>query len=99
MGLDETIRALGDPTRREILRMLRVGDLPAGEIAAAFPTAAATVSHHLSVLRDAGLVQAERDGRMIVYSLNSTVFQDLIGQLIEMMDGSGRGSSDQEDER
>lgn len=97
--MDETIRALADPTRREILRMLRSGDLAAGEIAAAFPTAAATISHHLAVLREAGLVQAEREGRMIVYSLNSTVFQDLIGQLMEMLDVSGNESPDREGER
>src|SRR3712207_8831397 len=71
--LDQTIRALGDPTRREILRALRGGDLTAGEIAARFPMTAASVSHHLAVLKDAGLVTAERNGRSLIYSLETTV--------------------------
>lgn len=91
MGIDDTIRALGDPTRREILRALRERDLTAGEIAALFPITAASVSHHLSVLKDAGLVQAERDGRMIIYSLESTVFQEFVRQMMALLDvGEGR---------
>ena len=86
--LDETIRALADPTRREILRMLRGGDLAAGEIAARFDMTAPTVSHHLSVLKDAGLVQAERNGRSVVYSIDTTVVQDFLG---EMMRFFGKG--------
>lgn len=92
MGLDETIRALSDPTRREILRLLREGDLTAGEIGARFPITGASVSHHLNVLKDAGLVQAERSGRTIVYSLNSTVFQDLVRQLMGLLDVDGEGT-------
>lgn len=87
--LDDTIRALGDPTRREILKALRGGDLSAGEIAARFPMTAASVSHHLSVLREAGLVKAERNGRNVVYSLETTVFQEFIQQMMEML-GTGR---------
>src|SRR5690554_436703 len=91
MGLDDTMRALADPTRREILRRLRERDLTAGEIAALFPITAASVSHHLSVLKDAGLVQAERDGRMIIYSLESTVFQEFVRQMMALLDvGEGR---------
>jgi len=92
VGLDETIRALSDPTRREILRLLREGDLTAGEIGARFPITGASVSHHLNVLKDAGLVQAERSGRTIVYSLNSTVFQDLVRQLMGLLDVDGEGT-------
>jgi ArsR family transcriptional regulator len=84
--MDDTIRALGDPTRREILRALRERDLTAGEIAARFPMTGATVSHHLSVLKEAGLVQAQREGRTIVYSLESTVFQDFVRQLMTLLD-------------
>jgi ArsR family transcriptional regulator, arsenate/arsenite/antimonite-responsive transcriptional repressor len=80
--LDETLRALGDPTRREILRVLRDGDLPAGEIASRFPMTAASVSHHLSVLREAGLVRATRDGRNLIYSLETTVFQEFLQQML-----------------
>ena len=84
--MDTTIRALGDPTRREILRALREGDLSAGEIASRFPITAASISHHLNVLKDAGLVQAHREGRSIVYSLESTVFQDFVRQLMGLLD-------------
>jgi DNA-binding transcriptional ArsR family regulator len=91
MGLDDTMRALADPTRREILRALREQDMSAGEIGAMFPITAASTSHHLSVLKDAGLVQAERAGRSIVYSLDTTVFQDLMDELLAFFSvGGGR---------
>lgn len=86
--MDATIRALADPTRREILRMLRECDLAAGEIAARFEMTAPTVSHHLSVLKEAGLVQAERNGRSVVYSIDTTVVQEFLG---EMMRFFGKG--------
>lgn len=89
--LDATLRALGDPTRREILKALRGGDLTAGDIAARFPMTAASVSHHLSVLKDAGLVTAERNGRNLIYSLETTVFQEF---LQEMMGFLGKGKDD-----
>lgn len=89
MGMDETIRALGDPTRREILRALRERDLSAGEIASRFPITAASVSHHLNVLREAGLVNSERDGRSIIYSLDATVFQEFVRQMMTMLDVRG----------
>ena len=76
-------RALADPSRREMLRLLRAGPLTSGEIAAKFPTAWPTISRHLGVLRDAGLVLAERDGQQVVYELNTTVFSDLVDHLIE----------------
>jgi len=82
--IDRTFKALADPTRRTILGLLRDGDLPAGEIAAHFPIAWASVSHHLSVLKDAGLVLATRDGQFIRYSLNTTVVQDALQHLLEI---------------
>jgi ArsR family transcriptional regulator, arsenate/arsenite/antimonite-responsive transcriptional repressor len=87
--IDETMRALADPTRREILRSLREGDLSAGDIAARFDMTAPSISHHLNVLKEAGLVQAIRDGRHIIYSLNSTVFQDFMQEFLELMQKSG----------
>jgi len=87
--LDATMRALADPTRREILKALRGGDLTAGEIAGRFPMTAASVSHHLSVLKEAGLVKVERNGRNQIYSLETTVFQELIQQMMELF-GTGR---------
>lgn len=79
----DAFRALADPTRREILRLLRDGPKTSGEIADRFPTSWATVSRHLAVLRDAGLILSERNGQQIVYELNTTVFQDLVEQVIE----------------
>ncbi|HEX2167811.1 MAG TPA: autorepressor SdpR family transcription factor [Longimicrobiales bacterium] len=86
MAIDDTIRALGDPTRRSILRALRSGDLTAGEVASQFPMTRASVSHHLSVLKAAGLVQAERAGRTIVYSLDNAVLQDFLNQMTTLLD-------------
>ncbi|HYJ79226.1 MAG TPA: autorepressor SdpR family transcription factor [Longimicrobiaceae bacterium] len=83
--LDKTLKALGDPTRREILRALRGGELTAGDIAARFPMTAASVSHHLSVLKEAGLVSVERDGRNLIYSLETTVFQDFLQEMVGML--------------
>ena len=82
--MDKTFRALADPTRRRILEMLRDGDLAAGEIAAAFPMAWASVSHHLQVLKGADLVLAERDGQFIRYSLNTTTMQDLLQHVMDL---------------
>ena len=89
MGVDDTMRALADPTRREILRVLQKRDMTAGEIGALFPITAASTSHHLSVLKEAGLVQAERAGRTIVYSLETTVFQDLMKELLGFFEIGG----------
>jgi len=86
--LDRTFKALADPTRRQILALLRDGDLPAGEIAGHFPMAFASVSHHLQVLREAGLVLSRREGQYIVYSLNTTVVQDALHHLFELGGGS-----------
>ncbi|HET9440146.1 MAG TPA: autorepressor SdpR family transcription factor [Longimicrobiales bacterium] len=84
------MKALADPTRREILRALRAGDLSAGDIAARFAMTAPSISHHLNVLKDAGLVSAERDGRHIIYSLNSTTLQELLQELLEFMQARDR---------
>lgn len=81
--MPDAFRALADPTRREILRLLRDGPKTSGEIAERFPTSWPTVSRHLAVLRDAGLILSERNGQQIVYELNTTVFQDLVEQVIE----------------
>ena len=88
--LDQTFRALADPTRRRILALLRDGDRAAGELASEFPIAFASVSHHLQVLRDAGLVLTRRDGQFIIYSLNTTVLQDALQHLMEIGPGGGR---------
>ncbi|MFQ5888663.1 MAG: autorepressor SdpR family transcription factor [Gemmatimonadota bacterium] len=86
MPIDRTLHALADPTRRRILHVLRSRDMPAGEIAALFPITGASVSHHLAVLKEAGLVSAVREGRRIVYSLESTVFQEVLEEIMELFD-------------
>ena len=86
MPKDETsaFSALGDPTRRKILKMLRAGSKTAGEIAEAFHLTKPTLSHHFRVLRGAGLVRAERRGTSIVYTLQTNVLEDLATELYEL---------------
>jgi ArsR family transcriptional regulator, arsenate/arsenite/antimonite-responsive transcriptional repressor len=79
----DAFRALADPTRREILRLLRDGPKTSGEIADHFKSSWPTVSRHLAVLREAGLILSERNGQQIMYELNTTVFQDLVEHLLE----------------
>ena len=81
--MQSAFKALADPTRREILKLLRNGPKTSGEIAEQFPTAWATVSRHLSVLRDSGLILSERNGQQIVYELNTTVFDEVVNHLME----------------
>ena len=85
----EAFKALADPTRRRILELLRSGDLSAGELAEHFDMTKPSISHHLTTLKTAGLVTDERHGQNIIYSLNTTVMQDLIGWFMGFMDGDG----------
>ena len=78
MALQETLRALSDPTRREILQLLRGGSKSAGEISERFDITAAAVSRHLSVLRDADLIRDRRQGKFIIYTLNTSVLEDVL---------------------
>lgn len=82
-GPNAVFRALADPTRRDIVKMLRRKALTSGEIAEHFPTAWATISRHLGVLKDAGLITAERNGNSIKYELNATVLQELVEHLMD----------------
>jgi Predicted transcriptional regulators len=79
--MDAAFRALADPTRRDILRLLRQGSLTSGEIAQHFDATWPTVSRHLAVLREADLVLSTRIGQQIVYELNTTVFHDVVEHL------------------
>lgn len=88
---DAVFKALADPTRREILHLLRSGPKSSGEIADRFPSAWATISRHLAVLRDAELVTTERNGSSILYELDTTVFQDTVEQLLNWI--TPRGSN------
>lgn len=78
MGLQETMRALADPTRREILNLLKGGRLSAGEITDHFPVTAAAVSRHLSVLKDADLIRDRREGKYIYYEMNASVLEEIL---------------------
>lgn len=80
-------QALADPTRRAILKLLRDGSRTAGEIAEAFHLSKPTLSHHFRVLEDAGLVRSERRGTFIVYTLQSSVIEDLAAELLELSTG------------
>ena len=88
--MPDIFRALADPTRREILRLLGEGDKTAGEIAEHFEMTFPSVSHHLAILKKAGLVTDEREGQFIRYHLDSTVIEELIGKLYDLID-PGRG--------
>ena len=81
-------KALSDPTRREILQLLRQGALPAGEIAEHFNMTGATISHHLSVLKNAGLVDAERRGTYIYYEINLSVLEEILSWMTGLYGGS-----------
>ena len=81
MGFQETFKALSDPTRREILHILRDGAKTAGEIASRFDMTGATISHHLSVLKAAGLVTDDRRGKWIYYEMNLSVLDEITGWL------------------
>ncbi len=87
--IGDTFKALSDRTRRSILFLLRDGEMSAGEIAEKFSSSHATISHHLKLLKDAGLVFADRRGQNIVYSLNTTVFQDIVGWFMNFADEGG----------
>ena len=78
MSFGETFKALSNPVRREILTLLKSGKLPAGEIAARFPQTDATISHHLSVLKQAELVFETREKNYIYYQLNASVLEEVL---------------------
>ena len=78
MSLQLTLKALSDPTRREILNLLKTGAMAAGDIAARFDMTAAAVSRHLSVLKDADLIRDKRDGKFIFYELNASVLEEIL---------------------
>ena len=84
----EAFKALADPTRRHILELLRTKDLTAGEIAEHFDMTKPSLSHHLNTLKTAGLVDAERDGQNIIYSLNTSVLQGLMSWFYTFTDRS-----------
>ena len=89
MSLNDAFKALADPTRRKILDLLRVGDLTAGEISEHFDMTKPSISNHLNILKQAGLVWDERKGQHIVYSLHTTVFQDVMKWMMDLQQPKG----------
>src|SRR5579884_71880 len=85
--MQEAYKAIADPTRRRILKYLRGGEHTAGELATFTRASPSALSHHLTVLKLADLVRVERRGQFQVYSLNTTVFQDLMTELMEWFGG------------
>ena len=84
LGLQDTLRALADPIRREILTLLKGRRLSAGEICEHFPVTAAAISRHLSVLREADLIRDQREGKFIYYELNTSVLEEIMLWLTEL---------------
>ena len=84
MTLNDTFKALSDKNRRQIINLLKVKDLTAGEIADHFQISKPSISHHLNVLKQAHLVMDERQGQNIIYSLNATVFAELMGWFLDI---------------
>lgn len=91
MGLQHTLKALADPIRREILNMLKSGRMSAGEIVDRFPVTGASISRHLSVLKEADLVRDTREGQHIYYELNASVLEEMI---LWVKDLKGDGKND-----
>ena len=90
MGLQETLKAIGDPNRREILEILKDGQKTAGEIGAHFDATGATISHHLSILKQAGLIKKKKKGKYIYYELNMSVFEEILSWVTGLTGGDGR---------
>ena len=87
-GSNRAFKALADPTRREILRLLRRGEMTAGDLAEHFDTTKPTMSHHFSVLKEADLLTSRRDAQQIWYGLNTTVVQDLMSWAMDLLGGT-----------
>jgi len=96
--LTDVFKALSDTTRRRILMLLRERDMNAGEIADNFTVSKPSISHHLAQLKQAGLVSDMRRGQNIVYSLETTALQDLMGWVLSVRDGDARKEAGDHDE-
>ncbi len=93
MGLQNTLRALSDPIRREILNLLKGGRMSAGDIVDRFEVTGASISRHLSVLRDADLIRDRREGKYIYYGLNASVLEEIMLWIVDL---KGEDEHDQE---
>ncbi len=89
MSLQLTLRALADPIRREILNLLKSGSMAAGDIAAHFEVTGASVSRHLSVLKEADLIRDKREGKFIYYELNASVLEEILWWISDLKGENG----------
>lgn len=94
MGLQQTLKALADPIRRDILHLLKNGRMSAGEITSHFSVTAASISRHLSVLKEADLVRDTREGQFIFYELNASVLEEI---MLWITDLKGDGDDDKKE--
>jgi ArsR family transcriptional regulator, arsenate/arsenite/antimonite-responsive transcriptional repressor len=90
---NQVFRALADPTRREILRLLGKGEMSAGNLADRFDMTKPSMSHHFTVLKEADLVTCRREGQQLFYAINTTVAQDVLAWLWELLAGEAAGKA------
>ena len=90
MGIQNTLKALSDPIRREILNLLKSGRMAAGEIADHFPVTDASISRHLSVLKEADLIRDTREGKFIYYDLNASVLEEVMLWIADLKGDKGK---------
>lgn len=90
--MNKLFKALNDPTRRKILKMLQKGSHTAGDIADAFDISKPSISHHLDILKQAELIRGERDGQFIHYSINTTVLEEAANWFLDIINRKDRNS-------
>ncbi|NPC91817.1 winged helix-turn-helix transcriptional regulator [Bacillus sp. WMMC1349] len=93
--MNQTFKALADPTRRKILKLLKDKDLTAGEISAHFQMSKPSISQHLKILKLAELIQDEKKGQYIIYSLNTTMFQEIMGWALSFTEQNNQDAGEQ----
>ena len=94
MGLQQTLKALADPIRREILNLLKKGRMPAGEITAHFSVSAPAISRHLSVLKEADLIRDTREGKFYYYEINTSVLEETMLWLADLKGDGGNAAGE-----
>lgn len=99
MASNEVFKALSDPTRREILRALSRGEQSAGELAERFEMSKPSVSHHFSILKEAELIRSRRDGQRILYTLNTTVLEDVATWMFDLFGVKSRKDAEASGQR
>ena len=94
MSNNEVFKALSDPTRREILRLLGLGEMSAGQLTEKFDMTKPSMSHHFAVLKEADLITSRREGQQIIYTLNTTVVQDMLAWMMDFFRSDPKRSNE-----